>query len=230
MKLARMMTVFASVANSSDKKSDSNPVKRIESLGKHLSGWAENNLCRETDDGPKCLKSQQVWMGRIVQLTTRLAARYEKCGSVPNRSQRRRRDDENDDESGDDDDEFISNEMTDELFDFISSPAYGQASAASGMMARYAKNNPAKAVSQLCTAISKWTKDYLKSCQGRREMNHGYLQTVLRMAKWKVVLHNAYLKANQIEANPANKDSQARKVPSDWQKWFDRKTLALKLR
>ena len=32
MKLARMMTVFASVANSSDKKSDSNPVKRIESL------------------------------------------------------------------------------------------------------------------------------------------------------------------------------------------------------
>lgn len=60
------------------------------------------------------------------------------------------------------DDEFISNDMTDELFDFISSPAYGQASAASGMMARYAKNNPAKAVSQLCTAISKWTKDYLQ--------------------------------------------------------------------
>jgi len=158
-----MMTVFASVANSSDKKSDSNPVKRIESLGKHLSGWAENNLCRETDEGPKCLKSQQVWMNRIVQLTTRLATRYEKCGSVPNRSQRRRRDDDDDaNDSGDDDDEFISNDMTDELFDFISSPAYGQASAASGMMARYAKNNPAKAVSQLCTAISKWTKDYLQ--------------------------------------------------------------------
>jgi len=237
MKLARMMTVFASVANSSDKKSDSNPVKRIESLGKHLSGWAENNLCRETDDGPKCLKSQTVWTNRIIQLTTRLAARYEKCGSVPNRSERRRRrdDDDENDEYDDEDDEFIRNDMSEEMFNFITSEQYGQASAASGMMARYAKNNPAKAVSQLCTAISKWTKDYLQSCQGRREMNNGYLQTVLRMAKWKVVLHNAYLKANQIEPNTDNKDSQPRKVPSNgsqsaWQKWFDRKTSAGKLR
>ena len=52
--------------------------------------------------------------------------------------------------------------MDEQLFDFITSDQYAQASAASGMMARYAKNNPAKAVSQLCTAISKWTKDYLQ--------------------------------------------------------------------
>ena len=59
-------------------------------------------------------------------------------------------------------DSYLSNDMDDQLFDFITSDQYGQASAASGMMARYAKNNPAKAVSQLCTAISKWTKDYLQ--------------------------------------------------------------------
>ena len=35
-------------------------------------------------------------MNRILQLTTRLASRYEKCGSVPNRSERRRREDAND--------------------------------------------------------------------------------------------------------------------------------------
>lgn len=240
-----MMTVFATVANSSDKKSDTNPVKRIESLGKHLSGWAEDNLCRETDEGPKCLKSQDVWMNRILQLTTRLASRYEKCGSVPNRSERRRREDANDkgnhtvtdNDSYDDDeeDEFLSNDMSQQQFDLMTSENYGKSTTVNNALARYAKNNPAKAVSQLCTAISKWTKDYLQSCQGRREMNNGYLQTVLRMAKWKVVLHNAYLKANQIEANSANKDSQARNVPgngsgSAWQKWFDRKTSAEKLR
>ena len=74
-----------------------------------------------------------------------------------------------------------------------------------------------------------------RSCQGRREMNNGYLQTVLRMAKWKIVLHNAYLKAQQIEENPSNKDSQVRNVPGNgsadaWQKWFDRKTSQQKFR
>ena len=114
MKLARMMTVFASVGSSTEKKSvksDSNPVKRIENLvsikyyliffqssffsqGKNLSEWAESNLCRETDEGQKCLKSQDKWMSRVTQLTDRLALRYEKCGSVPNRTAgRRRRDD-----------------------------------------------------------------------------------------------------------------------------------------
>lgn len=235
MKLARMMTVFASVGSSTEKKSvksDSNPVKRIENLGKNLSEWAESNLCRETDEGQKCLKSQAKWMSRVTQLTDRLALRYEKCGSVPIRTAGRRR---RDDEENSEEDSYLSNDMDDQLFDFITSDQYGQASAASGMMARYAKNNPAKAVSQLCTAISKWTKDYLQSCQGRREMNNGYLQTVLRMAKWKIVLHNAYLKAQQIEENPSNKDSQIRNVPGNgsstaWQKWFDRKTSGQKFR
>ena len=66
-------------------------------------------------------------------------------------------------------------------------------------------------------------------------MNNGYLQTVLRMAKWKIILHNAYLKAQQIEENPSNKDSQVRNVPGNgsstaWQKWFDRKTSDQKFR
>ena len=62
----------------------------------------------------------------------------------------------------DDDDEDFSNEMSQEMFDWITSDTYSQTQVASGVMQRYAKNNPAKAVSQLCTAISKWTQDYLR--------------------------------------------------------------------
>lgn len=65
-------------------------------------------------------------------------------------------------EDEDDDDEDFSNEMSQEMFDWITSDRYSQTQVASGVMQRYAKNNPAKAVSQLCTAISKWTQDYLR--------------------------------------------------------------------
>ena len=63
--------------------------------------------------------------------------------------------------SEDDDDDF-SNDMSQEMFDWITSDTYTQTKVASGVMQRYSKINPAKAVSQLCTAISKWTKDYLQ--------------------------------------------------------------------
>ena len=50
-------------------------------------------------------------------------------------------------------------QMDDEEFDILSSDEGAFLNLAS---ARYAKDNPVKAVSQLCTAISKWTKDYLQ--------------------------------------------------------------------
>lgn len=220
------MFVFASVGSSTEKKSDGNPVKRMENLGKNLSEWAENNLCRDTSEGKKCLKSQETWSNRVLQVSEKLRQRYEKCGSVPDRSRRRREEDDDDD---------FSNDMSQEMFDWITSDTYTQTKVASGVMQRYSKSNPAKAVSQLCTAISKWTKDYLQDCNGLRNQNNGYLQTVLRMAKWKVILHNAYLKAQKIEPNETNKDSLPKKVPGDgsqeaWRRWFDRKTLAQKFR
>merc|ERR1711970_931133 len=146
-------------------------------LGKHLADWAEQNLCRTDENAPppglKCLQAQPIWIDRIQNLAADLRERFGRCGSVPDRSQpqrRRRR------EIDDADEEDM---MDDDVFDMLSTD---DVSTLSLVSARYAKDNPVKAVSQLCTAISKWTKDYLQNCRGARTLNGGYLRPVLRMA------------------------------------------------
>jgi len=199
MKLGGIVTYLAVAAGSQENpKSDKDPKKRIEALGGHLTDWVNSNLCRHQDGEEKCLPSRLVWPGRIDGMTQRLANRYDKCGSIPERINRKRREDELDDEE----------------YNILSSSngfAYNLVSA------RYARDNPVKAVSQLCSAISKWTKEYLSECSGRRDQNGGHLQPVLRMAKWKILLHNAYIKAQKLD------DVAMKSVPSSWSEWFQKK-------
>jgi hypothetical protein len=212
MKLAGILTYMTMVGSESP-KSDKDPQKRIDMLGKHLADWAEQNLCRTDENTPppglKCLPAQPIWIERIKSLAGDLNARYDRCGSVPDRSQpqrRRRR------EIDDADEEDI---MDDEEFDMLSDDDVNIFSLA---QARYAKDNPVKAVSQLCTAISKWTKDYLQNCRGARARNGGYLRPVLRMAKWKIILNNALIRAQKLDS------SLEKSMPSgQWSDWYSRK-------
>merc|ERR1712048_1431211 len=116
MKLAGLFTYMAVVVGSESPKSDANPSKRILALGKHLTNWVEENLCRTEATGQKCLKAKTRWADRVKVLSESLATRYESCGSVPDRSRRRR-------EEG----PFAPNEvdgddiMTDSDFDMLSS-------------------------------------------------------------------------------------------------------------
>lgn len=197
MKLTGIMTYMSVTVGSQNSgiKSDGNPQKRIKSLGGHLSNWVHQNFCGELPNGKsRCLPAKDTWADRITVMVEKLAERYDKCGSVPDRTRRRREDttiDNNDDK--DEDDDVL-------------------------MMARYNKNDPTKAVSQLCTAIAKWTKDYLSECRSkRRDSNGGHLQPVLRMAKWKIILHNAMIRAK------GGDESLQKTVPSDWAEWYQRK-------
>jgi len=214
MKLAGILTYMTMVGSESP-KSDKDPQKRIEMLGKHLADWAEQNLCRTDENARnslKCLPAQPVWIERIKGLSEDLNARYDRCGSVPDRSQpqrRRRR------EIDDADEEDL---MDDEEFDMLTSEEGAFLNLAS---ARYAKDNPVKAVSQLCTAISKWTKDYLQGCRGARSRSGGYLRPVLRMAKWKIILNNALIKAQNIQSDDRSRLTKT--VPSNWSEWYSKK-------
>lgn len=205
MKLRGIVTYLAVAAGSAENpKSDKDPKKRIEALGGHLTDWVNSNLCRREDGEEKCLKSRDIWPGRIDGMAQRLANRYDKCGSIPTRSNRKRRDDQESEEE----------DVNDEEFNILSSPAEFTYNLVS---ARYARDNPVKAVSQLCSAMAKWTKEYLSECSGRRNVNGGHLQPVLRMAKWKILLHNAYIKAQKLE------DVDSKSVPSSWPEWFQKK-------
>lgn len=225
MKLAGILTYMTMVGSESP-KSDKDPQKRIEMLGKHLADWAEQNLCRTDENAPplglKCLPAQQVWIERILKVAEDLNARYDRCGSVPDRSQPQRRRRREIDDADDED------QMDDTTFDLISSDDATISSAietsgnlTSLMAPRYAKDNPVKAVSQLCTAISKWTKDYLQNCKGARVRNGGYLRPVLRMAKWKIILNNALLKAQNIQSDDVR--SLQKSVPENWSEWYSKK-------
>jgi len=215
MKLAGILTYMTMVGSESP-KSDKDPQKRIDMLGKHLADWAEQNLCRTDENAPppglKCLPAQPVWIDRIKGLAEDLNARYDRCGSVPDRSQPQRRRRREIDDADDDD------QMDDEEFDILSSEEGSFLNLASP---RYAKDNPVKAVSQLCTAISKWTKDYLQNCRGARSRNGGYLRPVLRMAKWKIILNNALLKAQNIQSDDRSRLQKT--VPDNWSEWYSKK-------
>jgi len=215
MKLAGILTYMTMVGSESP-KSDKDPQKRIAMLGKHLADWAEQNLCRTDENAPppglKCLPAQPVWIERIKGLADDLNVRYDRCGSVPDRSQPQRRRRREIDDADEED------QMDDEEFDILSSDEGAFLNLAS---ARYAKDNPVKAVSQLCTAISKWTKDYLQDCRGARSRNGGYLRPALRMAKWKIILNNALIKAQNLQSD--DRSRLLKTVPSNWSEWYSKK-------
>ena len=64
----------------------------------------------------------------------------------------------------------------------------------------------------------------LRNCRGARSRNGGYLRPVLRMAKWKIILNNALIKAQTPNSQmDEDRSRMLRTVPSNWSEWYSKK-------
>lgn len=61
----------------------------------------------------------------------------------------------------------------------------------------------------------------LRNCRGARSRSGGYLRPVLRMAKWKIILNNALIKAQNIQSDDRSRLQKT--VPSNWSEWYSKK-------
>lgn len=196
MNLFGYYSLLMSVGINGAPKSDSDPVKRIQTLGENLTSWTSQHLCFED----RCLKAVTKetgnWSQRIEKVVLRLEDMYHKCGGVPDReggSSRKRREEDESEDSEDDED----------ITELISS--------------RYNREDPVKGVGQLTTAVRKWATDYLSECRSaKKTANNGIPMISLRMHKWKVILENGFHKVR--------KNTEGIKpTPSSWANWYQRK-------
>jgi len=179
MKIFGYSTLLMSAGIAEVPKSDSNPKKRIQTLGENMKSWTSQHLCFEGRCLKAVTKTDGNWSQRIDRVTQRLTDLYEKCGSIPERDRVRR------------DTEDENNDVT-EL-----------------MRPRYSKDVPLKGIGQLTGAVRKWSEDYLQQCRSEKKMkNNGIPMISLRMHKWKVILENGYHKVRKdtdsVKPTPSN--------------------------
>ncbi|CAG5080091.1 Oidioi.mRNA.OKI2018_I69.PAR.g9469.t1.cds [Oikopleura dioica] len=207
MKLISIAAIIAPSSISTAQESSSldprtnQPDRKIRAIGDKIAQWTRENLCNAEG---KCLpavdKPEGNWEQRIDRTIERLQDRYQKCGTPPEGGRKRRSAD--------------SRYTEEELYDLLYEDPEEE-TVSTGITPRFNKDDPLKGISQLCASIAKWVDAYLPQCKSKHRNSYSNVARVsLRMTKWRFLLENSYQRFHKMEARP---------LPSDWSKWFERK-------